>query len=65
MVICEDAWLIRPFSKMDGADKNENILLSNITSIFKPWSNDEIAVARSRLEKWSLKNNWNWSAWDS
>jgi hypothetical protein len=65
MVICEDAWLIRPFSKMDGADKNENVLLSNITSTFRPWSNNEIAVARSRLEKWNLKNNWNWSAWDS
>lgn len=64
MVIAEDAWLIRPFTRMDDNDKNGNILLSNIVSKFLPMSANEISAARSRVEQWGQTTNLNWSDWD-
>jgi len=52
--------LIRPFSQMQEPDKNENILLSNITSKFIPKSDDDVDAARLRLESWSGEKRWNW-----
>ena len=60
MVVSQDSWLIRPFSHMAEPDKNENIMLSNITLKFLPKSANEVDAARSRLERWSGKKSWNW-----
>ena len=64
MIIAEDSWLIRPFTRMDDDDKNGNILLSNIVSKFLPISANEISAARSRVEQWGQATKFNWSDWD-
>jgi hypothetical protein len=59
-----DRWTIEPFSSLSEEDPQGILFLSDLVQEFHERLTDEILDARTQLEAWQPKADWNWQEFD-